>query len=83
MPCAKRMAVRKGDEPKSGCRATCLHRRLVQEYRDERDRQHEAAMEASIGYETEYQEYVAEHPLVTFKDWLRWHRTQHEEEAAA
>ncbi len=83
MPCAPRMTVRKDDEPGSGCRLECLHRRLVQEYRDERDRQHEAAVEASIGYATEYQEYIEQHPLPTFKDWLRWTRGQHAEEAAA
>lgn len=70
------MALRRGDTPGSGCHAGCLHRQLVLAYRDERDRQHEVAVEASIGYQTEYEEYVAEHPLVTFKEWLKWNRNE-------
>lgn len=27
----------------------------------------------SIGYATEYAEYVEDHPLITFKDWLIGH----------
>lgn len=75
MPCTPGMKVRRGDAPGSGCHAACLHRRLVQEYRDERDRQHEVAVEASIGYATEYAEYVEAHPLPTFRQWLVWSRS--------
>lgn len=28
------------------------------------------AEEVSLGYETEYQEYVTQNPLITFKQWL-------------
>ena len=46
------------------------HAELVQDYTDERRRQYELAMEISAGYDTEFADYVAEHPLVTFRDWL-------------
>ncbi len=69
MPCAPRMA---------GCRADCLHRRMVLDYRLARTAEEAVAEEVSIGYATEYAEYVAEHPLITFKDWLIGHRTREE-----
>lgn len=46
------------------------HARQVWDYREERQRQEMVAEEVSLGYETEYQEYVNKHPLITFKDWL-------------
>ncbi len=66
MPCPPRMA---------GCRVGCLHRALVDAYRLERIRQEDEADAAAVGYATEYAEYVAENPLVTFKDWLLGSRT--------
>lgn len=76
MPCAPRMR---------GCRADCLHRRLVQDYRAERERQLAAAEAASAGYAAEWREHVERHPLVTFADWLRWHaeRAEHRKDLAA
>jgi len=56
------------------CKLDCLHRALVRSYKDERIRQEEAAEAASLGYDTEWAEYVAEHPLITFKDWLIGHK---------
>ncbi|WP_311210899.1 MULTISPECIES: hypothetical protein [unclassified Aeromicrobium] len=65
----------------TGCRVDCLHRRLVEDYRIARANDEALADEASIGYATEYAEYVADHPLITFKDWLTGHRQRHEEAA--
>lgn len=62
MPCTAGM---------TGCRLGCLHRRMVEEYRAERLRQTETAAEAALGYRTEYAEYLAAHPLITFAQWLR------------
>ncbi|EFQ84739.1 hypothetical protein HMPREF0063_10080 [Aeromicrobium marinum DSM 15272] len=81
MPCFPRM--RMGTETDPGCKADCLHRRLVQEYKAERIRQEDAAVEASIGYATEYAEYVAEHPLITFKDWLIMTKGPEQQQVAA
>lgn len=47
------------------------HAELVDSYTQERQRQYEAAVEASGGYDTEYARYVEQHPLVTFKQWLK------------
>jgi hypothetical protein len=46
------------------------HAELVVDYQRERARQVEAAIEASAGYDTEYRQYVDDHPLITFKDWI-------------
>lgn len=61
MPCAPRMR---------GCKADCLHRRLVMDYRAERERQERAAEDE---YRTRDGNEDAE-PLVTFKRWLAGHR---------
>jgi hypothetical protein len=53
-----------------GCRAACAHRAFVRQYQAERMRQELVADEASAGYETEFDAYVDERPLVTFKSWL-------------
>lgn len=53
-----------------GCRASCGHRRIVEEYRDERIRQEDIAAEESYGYETELKEWLENHPLITFKEYL-------------
>lgn len=74
MPCAPRMA---------GCKASCLHRALVQSYKDERIRQEDVAEQLSLGYQTEFREYIASHPLITFKEWLVGNRKQHAQEVAA
>lgn len=73
MPCAPRMA---------GCKASCLHRALVNDYRVNRHAEEQAADAASIGYATERAEYVERHPLTTFKQWLIGHRRHHQEVAA-
>jgi hypothetical protein len=57
MPCSPGMAW---------CRAECLHRALVQGYRDERERQvaeAENCWRERDGRESDY-------PLITFKRWL-------------
>ncbi len=64
----------------AGCKSTCLHRALVLEYRLWRLAWEQAAEEASIGYQTEYDEYAALNPPPTFKQWLIGHQR---EEAAA
>lgn len=65
MPCKPRMV---------GCRFDCGHRALVDAYRSERIRQEDEAEAVSNGWATEYAEYVAEHPLITFKEWLLMNR---------
>ena len=83
MPCAKRMAVAVDGEVGSGCKRDCLHRALVNDYRINRHHEEQAAEAASIGYATELAEYVAAHPLTTFKQWLVGHRRPTEREVAA
>lgn len=61
MPCKKGM---------QGCHALCRHRRLVDEYRAERDRQEVVRETATGGYATELAEYP---PIVTFQQWLIGH----------
>lgn len=48
----------------------CLHRDFVQGYRQERQRLYDLAVETAKGYRTELAEYLAAHPLPTFKQWL-------------
>lgn len=66
----------------AGCKASCLHRALVNDYRLARLNEEQQAEEASIGYATEYAEYVADHPLITFRAWLVGQRTRQQEAAA-
>jgi len=47
---------------------------MVEEYRLARFNDEQLAEAASYGYQTEYEEYVRDHPLITFKDWLVGHR---------
>lgn len=54
-----------------GCSSRCLHFLHVLAYRQERERQEEIAEQASNGYAIEHGEYVKEHPLLTFKDYLQ------------
>jgi hypothetical protein len=56
----------------TGCRAGCLHRALVHDYRAERARQEHAAEHHSRGYLAELAEYLDARPLITFRDWLGW-----------
>ena len=53
-----------------GCRIGCLHRLMVEEYRDARYTYEQEVEEASIGYETEAAEYRERVPGITFKQWL-------------
>lgn len=52
------------------CPTTCLHKRHVRGYNEERQRQETKAEEDSSGYATELASYLEQHPLLTFKDWL-------------
>jgi len=66
MPCAKGMG---------GCATLCGHRRLVQDYRAERERQWSALIELTGGYDTEIAERLRElreqgRPLIDYKTWL-------------
>lgn len=61
MPCKPKMV---------GCAATCGHYAIVSDYRFERLRQESVADDAGNGYRTEYEQYVATNPLITFKKWL-------------
>jgi hypothetical protein len=54
-----------------GCVATCGHRQWVEGYREERERQEIVAENVSLGYDTEYAEWVADHPLPTLKEWMK------------
>lgn len=61
MPCSPGMAR---------CRRGCRHRAFVGEYRAARENDVQAAEAASNGWEAEYQEYIRDHPLITFRAWL-------------
>lgn len=61
MPCARKMR---------GCRADCLHRALVKEYRDARDAYNAELERETLMYDTEVAEYKVSHPGITFKQWL-------------
>ena len=66
MPCTRGMKVATG-EPKTGCRAACLHRLLVDEHRIDRHNWELMREEASNGHATEAEEFEAKHPGPTFK----------------
>lgn len=55
-----------------GCPAgpTCGHRRIVDDYRRERQRQETAMENATLGYAAEQVDYLRDNPLVTFKQTL-------------
>jgi hypothetical protein len=72
MPCKPRM---------TGCAASCLHRRMVNDYRLARTA-YEDQLEAE-NWETERAEYAAQNPGITFKEWLIGHRKQRQEGVAA
>jgi hypothetical protein len=52
------------------CSVGCQHRQFVVDYRRERQRSEQAAVESSNGYATELADYLDHEPLPTFKDWL-------------
>ena len=59
-----------------GCRASCLHRQLVLEYRDARDAYDKLLEDSTSLYPAEVAEYKALHPGPTFKAWLQGHAGQ-------
>jgi hypothetical protein len=69
------MPKREDDQPKSGCRADCLHRAMVLSYRatkSEADQVRKIKREnACNGYATEGAEWDAGHPPLTFKQYLQ------------
>jgi hypothetical protein len=69
VPCAKGMRVATGT-PGSGCKASCLHRQLVEEYRLERHAWEEQLEAAAMGYGTEEADFRSSHPPPMFKDRL-------------
>lgn len=69
MPCARGMRVATGT-PGSGCKASCLHRQLVEEFRLERHAWELLLEGAANGHATEEAEFRAEYPPPMFKDRL-------------
>lgn len=67
--CHKGMPVRRDDEPGSGCRRACLHRRSVQEYRDWRHAWEERR-EHRDNMQLEDDDYARLWPPPTFRAWL-------------
>jgi hypothetical protein len=61
MSCSVRMAR---------CPVGCRHRQFVMDYRQERQRREQTAVESSNGYATELADYLDQEPLPTFKGWL-------------
>jgi hypothetical protein len=55
-----------------GCRRGCLHRALVEGYRDARDAR-DALRECGDFMRMEEQEFRDDQPVVTFKQWLIEH----------
>lgn len=58
----------------AGCRAGCLHRRLVGDYRVARHAAELAREHETLGYQTE--EDLAGPISPTFKEWLEGHRQE-------
>lgn len=54
----------------AGCSTTCLHRQLVESYRDARDAWAAELERTAMGYAAEEREFSAAHPGPTFKAWL-------------
>lgn len=73
--CRPGMPKRQDDRPGSGCRADCLHRALIAEYREAKAASDEARKlkreAATGGYGTEGAEWDAANPAWTFRDFLR------------
>ena len=79
MPCVAGLARRQDDTPGTGCRADCLHRALVERYRDLKATEAElrklARENATNGQRgTERAEWEATHPQLTFQQYLRDNR---------
>lgn len=79
MPCVAGLARRQDDTPGTGCRHDCLHRALVERYRDLKATEAEvrklAREEATNGHRgTERAEWEATHPQLTFQQYLRDNR---------
>lgn len=53
------------------CKSGCGHWAIVQAYTEERQRQEAIADEM---YDKERAMYLEEHPMITFKQWLKWSR---------
>lgn len=70
MPCAPRMAVRRDDQPGSGCHLRCLHRQMVEEYRNAREAWEIQRDDECVGYKAEERDYQERKPGPTFKKWL-------------
>lgn len=89
MPCQPKMPVRDAaDTPFSGCRADCLHRAFVLQYREQKvlaDEVRKVAREnATGGHKSEGEEWDAAHPPFTFRRALEDNRRPRrpDEEAA-
>jgi hypothetical protein len=52
------------------CTVACGHWQFVTDYRQERQRSEQVALEAANGYPSELADYLDRQPLPTFKDWL-------------
>ena len=63
-----------------GCKKSCLHRALVEEYRIARHNEEMQMENVCMGYATEEEIYRSENPLITFKDWLKGHRQDRPDE---
>jgi len=61
MPCTKGM---------TSCYRACRHRSFVAEYRAAREHDVQQAEAVTNGWAAEYEEYIREHPMITFKAWL-------------
>lgn len=57
-----------------GCHARCLHRQLVENYRDARHAWEAQREAVTHGYDTENREYSEANPGPTFKAWLEDHK---------
>lgn len=79
MPCVRGLAVRRDDQPGTGCHRGCLHRQTVEGYRLAWDAWWARREEWAAGYATENDEYEERtgdrQPL--FKDWLTQHARSH------
>lgn len=76
--CRRGMPVRQDDRPGTGCRADCLHRYSVQDYRLARHAQQAQLEQVTALYPAEVAEWKATHPMITFRGWLEGHRRPEE-----
>lgn len=54
-----------------GCPETCAHKIRVRFYQEWRQRLEDEAWENANGKQTEYDEWIRDHPLPLFADYLR------------